>query len=424
MEILDTLEVLGHERYEDLLKKAGVLNEQFIDRRTRAVLRQNAEGQMVVVRETTETERPLTVADGEPVAETAQSAVIESVEEHTASAAEQVAKLQVELAPRQGAAPLKIPRLRMTPVKSEFSLADITDLTPFRKLGESLAADPAAELRRVTLSARIVEGPDGIRHTEIVRTTAVDKVESPPSLLPMEDLRTRLTEQVLGASAVLARSAERMAGQPLMDEFLRGLGPKAQELLTSYLDRAAARLIQLLTDEARKFAPKPSYDEIVEIMEFGPVRFGRPETSGDRLGPFKRGVGYDGYNKSLYAQDWFDSSTERDVANILEDAKEVTLWVRLHRGDLPILWSSAGREYNPDFIVMEEGGAHWVLEVKMDKEMLTGEVKTKKEAAQRWANHVSADSKVKTKWGYLLVSETFVKAAKGSWLALRTLGLA
>lgn len=44
IEILDTLEVLGHERYEDLLKKAGAFNEQFIDRRTRAVLRRNAQG--------------------------------------------------------------------------------------------------------------------------------------------------------------------------------------------------------------------------------------------------------------------------------------------------------------------------------------------------------------------------------------------
>jgi type III restriction enzyme len=53
VEILDTLEVLGHERYEDLLRKAGVLNEQFIDRRTRAVLRQNAAGRLVPVLETT-----------------------------------------------------------------------------------------------------------------------------------------------------------------------------------------------------------------------------------------------------------------------------------------------------------------------------------------------------------------------------------
>lgn len=32
-----------------------------------------------------------------------------------------------------------------------------------------------------------------------MRTTAVDIVESPPSLLPMEDLRSHLTEQVFGA---------------------------------------------------------------------------------------------------------------------------------------------------------------------------------------------------------------------------------
>src|SRR5205085_4103124 len=38
IEILDTLEVVAHERYEDLLKKAGVLNQAFIDYRTWAAL--------------------------------------------------------------------------------------------------------------------------------------------------------------------------------------------------------------------------------------------------------------------------------------------------------------------------------------------------------------------------------------------------
>ena len=52
VEILDTLEVVAHERYEDLLKKAGVLNEAFIDYRTRAALRVNAQGETVVVTET------------------------------------------------------------------------------------------------------------------------------------------------------------------------------------------------------------------------------------------------------------------------------------------------------------------------------------------------------------------------------------
>ena len=52
IEILDTLEVVAHERYEELLKKAGVLNEAFVDYRTRAALRLNAQGEQVVVTET------------------------------------------------------------------------------------------------------------------------------------------------------------------------------------------------------------------------------------------------------------------------------------------------------------------------------------------------------------------------------------
>src|SRR5258705_441004 len=59
VEILDTLEVLGHERYEELLKKAGVLNEQFVDWRTRSVLKPDQSGQLVPVTEQTRVEVPL-----------------------------------------------------------------------------------------------------------------------------------------------------------------------------------------------------------------------------------------------------------------------------------------------------------------------------------------------------------------------------
>jgi len=65
---------------------------------------------------------------------------------------------------------------------------------------------------------------------------------------------------------------------------------------------------------------------------------------------------------------------------------------------------------------------HWVVEVKMDKEMQSADVQRKRDAARRWANYVSGDDKVGTCWRYLLVSETDVKNAKGSWDALKGLG--
>jgi len=189
------------------------------------------------------------------------------------------------------------------------------------------------------------------------------------------------------------------------------------------MDRAAAGLIQLVTEEHRKVASKPTYGEVVELTTFDKVRIGRPETTTDRYGDFKgkKGVGFKGYGKSLYAQDWFDSSTERDVANVLEDAPDITMWVRLQIGDLPILWTEA-REYNPDFITVDGEDTHWIVEVKMDKEMTTADVRGKREAARRWANYVSGDDKVGTAWRYLLVSESDVKTARGSWEALKRLG--
>lgn len=430
VEILDTLEVLGHERYEELLKKAGVLNEQFIDWRTRAVLKRTATGALIPVMERDEVKAPLSSVEGTTAGAPAREAsvqgtgaVIQSVEDHTAKAEQQVVALQVQLAPRPALPTLRIPLLKMTVVRNDFSLADITDRSAFRRLGESIAADPVGALRRVTLSARIIQGPDGLRRTELVTAQAIDRVESPATLFPLEELRGQLVQQLLGAPAVPARANQRTPAGDIVDTFIQGLGSSANTILSGYMDRASAGLIQVVTEEQRKFAAKPSYGQVVELTEFNRSRIGRPGTSPDRFGAFKKGIGYDGYKKSLYAQDWFDSSTERSVANVLEDEQTISLWVRLQVGDLPILWTDGGREYNPDFIAIDTDGTHWLIEVKMDKEMSTPDVKAKRDAAARWANHVSASEEVGVMWHYLLLSESDVKTAKGSWSALKGLGI-
>ena len=56
------------------------------------------------------------------------------------------------------------------------------------------------------------------------------------------------------------------------------------------------------------------------------------------------------------------------------------------------------------------------------KEMTSADVLGKREAAKRWANYVSADASVGTPWRYLLVSESDVAEAKGSWPAFKKLG--
>jgi type III restriction enzyme len=428
IEILDTLEVVAHERYEDLLKKAGVLNEAFIDFRTRAALRVNAQGQQVVVIETTEaTATPLLpsnsgVAPLLPMDELPTPSVT-SVEERTVQAEQAAVRMKRQIARRTDVDAPQIPLLRMTPVSSPFSLRDITDLEPFRRLGAALASDPDGELNRTLVSARIVAGPGGIRHTELVRARAADRIQSIPTLFSLAELRQQLEDMVLASPVVPARKENRAALKPIMDAFFDGLGPKAESTLSASLDRAGARLVRLVGEEQKKYLTKPHFEDVIELNEFTPARTTDKDTTVDRFGPFSRSLAYEGWDKSLFPVEWFDSEPERRVANMVDNAEDAQVWARLHIGELPILWTGAGREYNPDFIVIDQDGTRWVVEVKMDKEMSSAEVQGKREAAKRWANYVSASSDVGAQWRYLLASETDVRESKDSWLALKRLGL-
>ena len=419
IEYLDTLEVLAHERYEELLKKAGVINQGFIDHRTQAVLKKNMSGETVSTVETAEVMTRVAVSEDGSAPPQAGQPVIAAIEDVQAKTKEQLAKLQEQLLPRSDLPRLYVPILRMGQPRSAFSLADITETAAFRDAGQSIAANPEDELRRTTLSARIVTGADGLRHTELVTAQAVDTVTSTGALLPLDDARAELLNRVLGAGIVPARAKERAAAAPIVDAFLAGLGDDAQKLLSAYMDRAAARLIALIGTEHGRFKSAVEFDTVVELIEFSKTRLAKPTTSSNKAGRFERGVGYE-YGKSLFTQDWFDSGTERDVANILDGAADIVFWLRLQRNDLPIVWAEK-RDYNPDFVAVDEEDSHFLVEVKMNKEMLSADVLGKRRAAKRWVNHVNASTKIEQTWAYLLVSEDDVKTASGSWQALKRL---
>jgi type III restriction enzyme len=426
IEILDTLEVIAHERYQDLLQKAGVLNRAFVDYRTRAALRTDAQGRQIVVKENaTARARPIRANAGRPAVplpSEALSPAITTSEERTRHVGAAAKSLRQQVARHPGLPPVQVPVLRMTNIKSHFSLADITSSDAFRKLGARLAADPDGELIRTVVSAVVVTGPNGVKRTELITADASDRVRSDARPFPLEDMRERLTESVLASSAVPARRSERRAFEPLLDAFLDGLGDKAAAVLSANLGRAAARLIRLVEQEQRKYMPKPSCEEIVEFREFNPLRATDKPESRDRYGAFSNSVAYGGWQRCMYTLAWFDTWPERAVANMVDSEQHVTSWARLHIGDIPLIWNAAVQRYNPDLLVIEEDGTHWLVEVKMDKEMDSSDVQAKREAAVRWANHVTSKAEVKMPWRYLLVSETDIDTAKNSWEALKRLG--
>ncbi|MDE2974744.1 MAG: hypothetical protein OXU64_08515 [Gemmatimonadota bacterium] len=433
VEFLDTLEVLAHESYDKLLKARKVFQETFIDHRTHAVVSTDLKGNEVVRSETEEVGLQDVVAPAgaaavglpgavEPATETPAGATVATLEGRTAKGASSVKVLRAELRPRDDVDPILVPRLRMTTIRSRFSLADLTDMRPFRLLGEKIAADPAQELRRTVFSARRVVGPDGLPQVHIVRREAADAIEASTDLFPLDRLRSNLARLVLSADAVPGRTEERVHLGRILDAFVEGLGASAQESLSHYLDRAAARLIRLIEREQQENAPPPSYEHELDMVRLDPVRLGRPKTSEDRRGPFRRGVGYTGWTKSLYPEVSFDSTPERAVALILDEDDSVSHWVRLHRNDLPILWHNAGRDYNPDLIAVETDGTHLLIEVKSDREIDSIDVTAKAKAARRWANYVNGSGQTPARWKYLLFSETDIHQCKESWEALKLLG--
>jgi type III restriction enzyme len=431
IELLDTLEVVAHERYSELLKKSGAINEKFIDLRTHIEMRKNQFGQDVPVIVTGLIELPVEEASSgdETEAAVAGGVTLATFEGRSGDGAAQQKKTAVVLDADPDLPTLLVPRVKIREAKAIFSFAEITFNSysnPFKEFGERLAQDPTDALRRTRLGAHVKTGEDGLRYTVIETTTLTDKIHSPGKKLSLEAARNELVERIRNAQVVPSRRGQRKQLQPIIDTFMDGLTTrargKADEILSAYLDRAAYRMIELITIEQRKVTAKPQIERVTDVAVFAPVRQGRPETSRDLTGAFKKGVGYRGWKRSMYAQVWFDSRPERDVANVLDNAEdEIDFWSRLNRGDLEIAWENGN--YNPDFIAVEKDDVHWVVEVKADNEMTSEQVQAKRLAAQQWANHVSADPKLNgMTWRYLLVRQTDVEASKGNWQALKGFG--
>ena len=124
-----------------------------------------------------------------------------------------------------------------------------------------------------------------------------------------------------------------------------------------------------------------------------------------------RGMVFDGFQKCLYPIQKFDSDTERKFATLLEDDASVLKWFKPTREDFKIYYTPE-RTYEPDFVV--ETTTHKLLcEPKMEKDMLTDEVKEKAQAAQKWCELASkhALDHGDKPWKYLLIPHTAIVAS-------------
>lgn len=434
IELLDTVEVLSHERYAQLLSRAGVLLEGLVPDRTTPTsppttqpvtapavapaspdlpaaagqdLAGGAQPSPVAVStvEVTQDEVEVTVtaAAGDEAARvgTGAQVVIASVEGRTEDAAAQLAALSQPVAARDDIT-VSIPVVTRTVTARNFQLSSVPD-GPFTDLGRSLAGGTDTTLERKVL--HVVADPTAPTGYRLVPSDAQQAIVGSSPELPLGGAGNTIKQAILAFDFVPTDRAALNAARRLADAIVAGAG--GEPAIASHTN-VAIQAANLILRSAWQASP-PVVQVDVTDNRFAPTRVNARPVEPNRFGPFSRRVAYPGWTRSLHPINWFDSTPERTLANLADGDDQIEVWSRILRGELSIDWT--GGRYTPDFYIRTTDGTHYLVEVKADRDIDTPVVQAKKQAAEEWARYVT-DTGDHGTWRYLLVSEHTLTTAK------------
>lgn len=115
---------------------------------------------------------------------------------------------------------------------------------------------------------------------------------------------------------------------------------------------------------------------------------------------------FNGYKKSYYNTNAFDSDTERLFSVVLEDDADVIRWIKPPLNQLGLFWQ-AGQQYNPDFLV-ETSTTKYMVEVKAKNEVKNPEVVGKAKEGIKWCKYASMVDFDKKPWEYKLITDDVI----------------
>jgi type III restriction enzyme len=128
-----------------------------------------------------------------------------------------------------------------------------------------------------------------------------------------------------------------------------------------------------------------------------------------------------GWYKHLLPLTTFDAvSTEWEIARILDRSPSIDRWLRLERADGVVVTGGHGFvTYWPDFIAVDTAGIHWLIEGKDDERASSDSVQAKKAAAEQWARRASDSTLFQEQWRYMFITESAIAAASEQWSGLK-----
>lgn len=456
--MLDTVEVLSHHAFRDLLRDAKTLLEQTLGDRARdaqiiANPMPGVRGSLLPISAGGE---PATAAAGEDLTEvvvvltgagapapdgtvqpslwddqpsddpaathTGPGISLIGARLHEAAATTRTLTTTHRPRPPAGVAiPLFLPRVTVRSVRDPFSLASV-DLLSVEALGRRFAKDDAPTLNRKMLDAE--RDADGAATVTI--TDATDQVAASQIAMPFDRIEDDLVTRLLASNTVETNLTEANASERIAQAFLTGAQvTEATPWRKEHAQLATHRLVNWIGE--LRMASRPQ-----EVREVALVRWPEPAERMETRPPadrhlittstqFTKGYPYSGWHRSIYDVNTFDAySTEFRLASLFETATGVKAWARIdHTVPLRITYQSGPvqRMYEPDFIVVAEDGVHWLTEGKADGEMANSIVLAKRDAAKAWVAAVNADPAVQDRWAYLLASETTIRNST-TWTAL------
>lgn len=458
--MLDTVEVLSHHSFAELLQSAKVLLEATLGERAQEatavanpVFGVAEAGADVATVSTTMTEGAVSLDssmvielpgisnaereagqlglfDDEETAEedgteTHVGMTFATVENRLGEASATTQTLTTTLvakAPNGVKLPLFVPRVSTRWEREPFSLADV-NVVDVEALGRRFAEDEGETLNRKAIDA--TRGEDGKVELEL-RDEKEAVMAAQPRLL-FDSIESDLASRLLQTNGVAATVAEANAATAVARAFLTGAEVTEETPWRAEHGRLATAALVEWISAMQTSKPAREVKDVTQVKWPDPVERVESRPPADRhvitsSRQFVKLYPYKGWTKSVYEINAFDAySTEFRLATLLENTAGIKAWVRIDES-VPLrinyLIGAIQREYEPDFIVIDDDGTQWIVEGKRDDEMTSPVVLAKKDAAIAWVTAVNASPVVSQRWGYLLASESVIGAAT-SWNGLK-----
>jgi type III restriction enzyme len=362
---------------------------------------------------------------GSDAGETHVGMGLSTVEGRLGEAAATTETLTTTLTPRAPGGvkiPLFLPRVTTRWEREAFSLADL-NLVDVEGLGRQFADDEGATLNRKAIDATRTAGGK----VELNIRDEADAIIASQPRLPFDTIESDLASRLLQTNGVAATVSEANAATAVARAFLAGAEVSEDTPWRPEHGRlATARLVEWISNQQRS-KPAREVRDVTQVKWPDPVERVEARPPADRQlitssKEFTKLYPYKGWERSVYEVNCFDAySTEFRLAALFDSSPGVKAWVRIDQSvplRITYLMGAIQREYEPDFIVIDDQGVHWIVEGKSDVEMNSPVVVAKRDAAKAWVATVHASPNVAQKWGYILASESVIASAS-NWNALK-----